>query len=104
MKQKLTLWALALAVLAAISLPLAFRAQPRSPQPATPAAAATPAAPAATPAPPQHPRIDAAIHHLEEARRELQAAPDEFHGHRAKAIGHVDQALEECHKALESVR
>ena len=96
MKQKLTLWALALAVVGATLLPLAFRAQPGTPPPAPPAAAASPA--------PQHPRIDAAIHHLEEAKRELQAAPEEFHGHRAKAIGHVDQALEECHKALESVR
>jgi len=101
MKQRLSLWALGLAILGAVLLPLAFRAQPASPHPGVspapiPAAAASPA--------PQHPRIEAAIRHLEQARRELEAAPEEFHGHRAKAIGHVDQALAECHRALESVR
>jgi len=104
MKKRLTLWAAGLAILGVALLPLAFRAQPRSPQPAIPAAAATPAAPAAIPAPPQHPRIEAAMRHLEEAKKELQAAPDEFHGHRHMAIVRVDQALDECHKALASVR
>jgi len=101
MKQRLTLWALGLAILGAALLPLVFHAQPGSPHPGVPptpipAAAASPA--------PQHPRIEAAIRHLEEARRELQASPEEFHGHRVKAIGHVDQALAECQRALESVR
>jgi hypothetical protein len=101
MKKRLTLWAVGLAILGAALLPLVFQAQPRSPQPAV--SPATPAAPAATPAPPQHPRIEAAMRHLEEAKKELQAAPDEFHGHRHMAIVRVDQALDECHKALASV-
>ena len=101
MTKRLTIWALGLAVVVAASLPLVFHAQPSSPQPA--AAAAVPApVPAASPAPQyHHPRIDAAIRHLEEAKHELEAAPEEFHGHRVKAIEHVDQALAECRKALE---
>jgi hypothetical protein len=102
MKQRLTLWAAGVALLAATVLPLVFFAQPGSSQPGTPPATARAAA--ASPAPQHHPRIEAAIHHLEEAKRELEAAPEEFHGHRAKAIALVDQALEQCHKALESVR
>jgi len=101
MTKRLTIWALALTVVAAASLPLAFHAQPRFPQPAATAAAPTPV-PAASPAPQyHHPRIEAAIHHLEEAKHELEAAPEEFHGHRVKAIEHVNQALAECHRALE---
>jgi hypothetical protein len=103
MTKRLIIWAVGLAVVAAASLPLVFHAQPRSPQPAAAAAATpSPAPAAASPAPQHHPRIEAAIRHLEEARRELQAAPEEFHGHRVKAIEHVDQALAECHKALEA--
>jgi len=103
MKIRLTLWALAVVLLGVALVPLCFHAQPASPQPAV-TAAATPNPVAASPAPQHHPRIEAAIQHLEQAKHELEAAPEEFHGHRAKAITHVDQALEECHKALESVR
>jgi len=102
MKQRLTLYVAGMTLLAAASLPIAFRAQPGSPPPAAPAATPRPAA--ASPAPQHHPRIEAAMNHLEEAKRELEAAPEEFHGHRAKAIAFVDRALEQCHKALESTR
>ena len=99
MTKRLIVWAVGLGVLVAASLPLVFHAQPRSPQPA----AATLAAPlpAASPAPQHHPRIEAAIRHLEEAKHELEAAPEEFRGHRVKAIEHVNQELGEAHKALE---
>jgi len=100
MKQRLWLWAAGIALLAATVLPLAFHAQPGTSQPGTPAA--TPRVAAASQAPQHHPRIEAAIRHLEQAKHELEAAPAEFHGHRVKAIEHVNQALEECHKALES--
>jgi len=101
MTKRLTIWALALVGIAAASLPLVFHAQPRSPQPAAAVAAPSPV-PAASPAPQyHHPRIEAAIRHLEEAKHELEAAPEVFHGHRVKAIEHVNQALGECHKALE---
>ena len=102
MTKRLTLWTLGLAVIVAASLPLVFHAQPRSPQPAAAAAATPSPVPAASPSPQyHHPRIEAAIRHLEEAKHELEAAPEEFHGHRAKAIEHVNQALNEAHKALE---
>ena len=103
MKIRLTLWALAVVLLGAALLPLGFHAQPASPQPAV-ATAATPNPAAASPAPQHHPRIEAAIRHLEEAKHELEAAPEEFHGHRVKAIAHVNQALDECHRALESAQ
>jgi hypothetical protein len=98
MKRTLISCAAGVALLTATLLPVVFHAQPGSPRPSAPAA--TPGAAAASPAPQRHPRIEAAIHHLEEARRELEAAPAEFHGHRAKAIAHVDHALDECHRAL----
>ena len=101
MTKRLIIGALGLAVVAAASLPLVFHAQPRAPQPAAAAAAPSPV-PAASPAPQyHHPRIETAIRHLEEAKHELEAAPEMFHGHRVKAIEHVNQALEQCHKALE---
>ena len=99
MTRRLTLWAAGLAILAATLLPIVFHAHPGSPQPTSPPA--TPRVAAAAPAPQHHPRIEAAIRHLEEAKRELEAAEGDFHGHRAKAIALVDQALEQCHKALE---
>jgi hypothetical protein len=97
MKRTLISCAVGVALLAVALLPVVFHAQPGSPRPS---AAATPGAAAASPAPQHHPRIEAAIRHLEEAKAELEAAPAEFHGHRVKAIERVNQALEECGKAL----
>ena len=102
MKRTLISCAVGVALLVATLLPVVFHAQPGSPQPSAPAA--TPGAAAASPAPQRHPRIVEAIRLLEGAKRELEAAPDEFHGHRVKAIEHVNRALEECHRALESAR
>lgn len=48
----------------------------------------------------QHPEIRAAVHHLEEAKRNLEKAAHDFGGHRAKALEHVNEALEECNQAL----
>jgi hypothetical protein len=98
MKRTLISCAAGVALLAAILLPVVFHAQPGSPRPSAPAATPSPAA--ASPAPERFPRIDAAIRHLEEAKQELEAAPAEFHGHRHMAIVRVDQALDECHKAI----
>jgi hypothetical protein len=101
MKLRLTLWGAGLAFLAAILLLLVFHARPGSAQPGAPPVSARVAAP--SPAPQyHHPRIEAAIRHLEEAKHALEATPAEFHGHRLKAIEHVNRALEECHKALET--
>ncbi len=48
----------------------------------------------------QHPAIKAAIHHLEEAKKSLESASHDFGGHRAAALKHVNEALEECNDAL----
>ena len=48
----------------------------------------------------QHPEIRSAIQHLEQAKRNLENAAHDFGGHRAKALEHVNQALEQCHEAL----
>ena len=98
MKRTLISSAVGVALLAATLLPVVFHAQPGSPRPA--ATAATPGAPAASPEPQRFPHMEAAMHHLEEARRELDAAEPIFHGHREKAIELVNHALEECRKAL----
>jgi hypothetical protein len=75
----------------------AFAAAPApKPQPApAPHAAAVPA--------PQegHPAIQAAIHHLDQAREALEKAQHDFGGHRVKALDHIKKALDECQKALE---
>lgn len=102
MKRITMLCAVGVGLLAAALLPVVFHAQPESPRPSAPAA--TPLAVAASPAPQRHPRIMEAIRLLEGAKRELESAPDEFHGHRVRAIDHVNRALEECHRALESAR
>ena len=73
MTKRLIVLALGLAVVVAVSLPLVFHAQPRSPQPAATAAATpSPVPAAASPAPQHHPRIDAAINHLQQAKHELE--------------------------------
>lgn len=50
----------------------------------------------------EHPEIGAAMMHLKEAKRSLELAKHDFHGHRVAALKHVDEALEECRLALES--
>lgn len=47
-----------------------------------------------------HPRIEAAMKALENAKSELQQAAHDFGGHRVKALEHINQALEECRAAL----
>jgi len=66
---------------------------------AQPAPTPVPAAVAAAPEP--HPEIHAAIHHLEEAKKNLEAAAHDYGGHRVKALEATNHALEECHAALE---
>ncbi len=45
----------------------------------------------------EHPRINQAIHQLEDAIAYLDAAPHDFGGHKAAA-------LEACHRAVEQLR
>ncbi|HZP34630.1 MAG TPA: hypothetical protein VFB23_14830 [Candidatus Acidoferrales bacterium] len=50
----------------------------------------------------RHPVIRESIEKIESARHDLQAYADrDFGGHRAKAVGHLDQALRELHMALD---
>jgi hypothetical protein len=47
-----------------------------------------------------HPRIVAAINHMVEALREMEAAPDDFGGNKAAAIADTKRAIHSLKKAL----
>jgi hypothetical protein len=49
----------------------------------------------AAPPPHDHPRIEAAMHALEDARNELNSAPHDFGGHRGDAISAIDHAMKQ---------
>ncbi len=96
MRRRLVSWLSAAAVLAVMLCPVASQARPAAPHPASPKpAAASPGTPE------KHPEIRAAIRALETAKQHLQQGAHDFGGHRTKALEHVNQALEECHRALE---
>jgi Skp family chaperone for outer membrane proteins len=88
-------------ITASLLFTLAFSAAAAAPRtPAAPVAAAVPAAVAPTPMPP-HPRVHEAIEAMRNAREHMSHAEGEFHGHRAKAIEHLDMAIheaEECER------
>jgi hypothetical protein len=63
---------------------------------ATPVAAVAAPAPAASPAMPPHPEIAAALEAMHNARHHLDDAAHDFHGHRVKAIEHLDAAMHEA--------
>lgn len=48
-----------------------------------------------------HPEIDDAMRLLNQAQDHLQHAAHDFGGHRDKAMGHINQALEELRAAIE---
>lgn len=50
----------------------------------------------AAPVPPPHPRVHDAIEQMRHAREHMEHADGEFHGHRAKAIEHLDAAIHEA--------
>jgi hypothetical protein len=77
------------------TLALPAAAGPKEPAAPAPAAAAVPAA-AAAPAMPPHPHIDEALEAMRSAKHHLESAEHDFHGHRAKAIEHLDQAIREA--------
>lgn len=47
-----------------------------------------------------HPRIVAAIHHMQEALHEMEAAPDDFGGNKAVAIHDTKVAIHSLRRAL----
>lgn len=59
-----------------------------------PVAAAAPAV--AAPAMPPHPHIHEALESMRAGKHHLEAAEGDFHGHRHKAIEHLDQAIHEA--------
>ena len=92
---------LTLLLSATLLIAVAFPAAAAGPK-APAAVVAAPVAPAAAaPAPPPHPRVHEAIEAMRNAREHLEHAEGEFHGHRAKAIEHLDRAIheaEECER------
>jgi hypothetical protein len=93
---------LTLLVTASFLLTLAFPAAAAGPKAPVAATAATaPASPAvAVPAPPPHPRVEHALEALRSARDHMAHAEGAFHGHRDKAIEHIDQAIHEAEICL----
>src|ERR1022692_740046 len=90
---------LTLLITATLLLTLAFpvaAAGPKAPAvPSAPVAAAVPA-PVAAPAMPPHPHIDEALEAMRNAKHHLETAEHDFHGHRMKAIEHLNQAIREA--------
>jgi hypothetical protein len=88
---------LTLLVTATLLLTLALPVAAAGPKAAPAVAAAVPASPAvvAPPAPP-HPHIHEALDAMRAAKQHLESAVPEFHGHRAKAIEHLNAAIHEA--------
>lgn len=86
---------LTLLILATVLATLAISAWAAPKAPAQPAALAAPSA-MATPTPGEHPHIHAALEAMHGAHHELEDAAHDFHGHRVKAIEHLDQAIHEA--------
>jgi hypothetical protein len=90
---------LTLLISAALLLTLAFpvaAAGPKTPAVPVPVAAAAPAPAAAAAMPERHPHIDEALEAMRSAKHHLETAEHDFHGHRVKAIEHLDRAIREA--------
>ena len=89
---------LTLLITATLLLTLAFPVAAAGPRGAVAvvAAPATPAVAAPAPVPPPHPRVHEAIEAMRSAREHMAHAEGEFHGHRDKAIHHLDEAIHEA--------
>jgi hypothetical protein len=95
MKRKLIWWTMAAALAALIAIPILAGPNPK------PAQAAGITVQGVTPAEmAKHPGIRDAMRALETAKKNLQDAPAEFGGHRAKAVVHINAAIEELKYAL----
>ena len=91
---------LTLLITAAVLLTLALPVGAASPKAAAAPVAVAAAAPApvavASPAMPPHPHIDEALDAMRAAKHHLESAEHDFHGHRAKAIEHLNMAIHEA--------
>jgi hypothetical protein len=52
--------------------------------------------PASAALPPRHPHVHEGIEAMRNAKHHLETAVGDFHGHRARAIEHLDQAIHEA--------
>ena len=86
---------LTLLITATLLLTLAFPVAAAGPN-ATPAAAAPATPAAAAPQMGPHPHIAQALESMRAARHHLESAEHDFHGHRTKAIEHLDRAIHEA--------
>jgi hypothetical protein len=89
---------LSVLITATLLLTLGFTAAAAGPKSAAtpaPVVAAAPA-PAAAPAMPMHPHIDEALESMRAAKHHLESAEHDFHGHRTKAIEHLNMAIHEA--------
>jgi hypothetical protein len=91
---------LTLLIMATLLLTLAFPVGAASPKAAAVAAAAPASPAAAAPAMPPHPRVENAIAAMRTARDHMVHAEGAFHGHRDKAIEHLDAAIHEAEICL----
>lgn len=90
---------LTLLITATLLLTLAFPAAaagPKAPAAPVPVAAAVPAPAEAAAMPERHPHIDEALEAMRSAKHHLETAEHDFHGHRVKAIEHLDRAIREA--------
>ncbi len=89
---------LTLFILVALALTLTITVGAATPKaPAAPVAVAPAPAPASAVAPmPPHPRVEHALEALHSAKDHMEHAEGEFHGHRAKAIEHINAAIHEA--------
>jgi hypothetical protein len=87
-----------LLIITALLLAFAFPVAAAGPEkPIAPQVAALPAVPAIAAMPQEpHPHIHEALEAMRAAKGHLEAAVPEFHGHRAKAIEHLNQAIHEA--------
>jgi hypothetical protein len=89
---------LTILISATLLLTLGFSVSAAGPKPApapVPVVAAVPAA-AAAPAMMPHPHIDEALEAMHNAKHHLETAEHDFHGHRMKAIEHLNAAIHEA--------
>lgn len=84
-------------IMAILLFTLAFPAAaagPKAPAPPVPPVPAVAPAPAAVPE--QHPHIHEALEAMRNAKHQLETAEHDFGGHRANALGHLNQAIHEA--------
>lgn len=87
---------LTLLITATLLLTLAIPVGAAGPKAAAAAVPAVAAAPAAAPAPEKHPNIEAALEAMRNAKHHLDDASHDYHGHRVKALEHLDRAIHEA--------